>query len=89
MAARENIKVTYSLPENLVEGVRSIVSEGGAPSYSAFVERAIEEALERERERRLESELAEAAQDPLFLADIAEVAREFEHADAETDRDGE
>jgi Arc/MetJ-type ribon-helix-helix transcriptional regulator len=86
MAAREHIKVTYSLPEELVEGVRSAVSEGAASSYSAFVERALAEALARERERRLERELAEAAQDPLFLADLAEVARDFEHADGETDR---
>lgn len=84
--ARENIKVTYSLPEDLVAGVRSAVSEGAAPSYSAFVERALAEALARERERRLEGELAEAARDPLFLADLAEVARDFEHADAEAER---
>ena len=89
MAAQENVKVTYSLPEHLVEKIRSAVSEGAAPSYSAFVERALEEALRSESERRLAGELAEAAQDPLFLADIAEAARDFEHADAELDRGGE
>ena len=89
MAARDNVKVTYSLPEHLVEKIRSAVSEGAAPSYSAFVERALEEALRSESERRLAGELAEAAQDPLFLADIAEAARDFEHADAELDRGGE
>jgi Arc/MetJ-type ribon-helix-helix transcriptional regulator len=87
MAPRESIKVTYSLPEPLVEKIRSVVSEGAAPSYSAFVERALEEALRTESERRLANELAEAARDPLFLADIAEAARDFEHADAEVERD--
>ena len=86
MAARENIKVTYSLPEELVADVRSAVSEGAAPSYSAFVERALAEALARERERRLERELEEAARDPLFLADLSAVTRDFEHADAEAER---
>jgi Arc/MetJ-type ribon-helix-helix transcriptional regulator len=89
MSARDTVKVTYSLPERLVEGVRSVVSEGAAPSYSAFVEKALEEALEREREARLARELAEAAEDPLFLADVAEVTRDFEHADAELERGGE
>ena len=88
-AARDNVKVTYSLPEHLVESIRSVVSEGAAPSYSAFVEKALEEALRRERELRLARELAEAAKDPLFLADIADVTRDFEHTDAELDRGGE
>jgi len=85
VSPRENIKVTYSLPEDLVARVRSAVSEGAAPSYSVFVERALDEALRRDRERRLASELAEAARDPLFLADITEVERDFEHADSDAE----
>lgn len=85
---KENsVKVTYSLPRELVDRVRSVVSEGAAPSYSAFVERALEDAVHREREDRLAEELQDAARDPLFLADIAEVSRDFEHVDAELERD--
>ena len=82
-----SIKVTYSLPRDLVDRVRSVVSEGAAPSYSAFVERALEDAVRREREDRLAEELQDAARDPLFLADVAEVSRDFRHVDAELERE--
>lgn len=39
--------------------------------------------LDEEREHRLAEEFREAAADPLFLADLVEVARDFEAADSE------
>ena len=47
MATRPVKKVTYSLPEELVESIRAVVREGAAPSYSAFVEQALEEGAPR------------------------------------------
>ncbi len=85
MGDASTVKVTYSLPADLVERVRSVVSDGAAPSYSAFVERALEEAVRQERERRLAEALGDAARDPLFLADIGEVDRDFEHADRDVE----
>ena len=90
MGGSSSVKVTYSLPRELTEEIRSLVAEGVAPSYSAFVERALEDAVQREREKRLAEQLTEAANDPMFLADIGEVEREFAAADAElagSDRD--
>ena len=49
MATRRVKKVTYSLSEELVEGIRAVVREGAAPSYSAFVEQALEEGVRRAR----------------------------------------
>jgi Arc/MetJ-type ribon-helix-helix transcriptional regulator len=83
LAGSSQVKVTYSLPRELTESIRSLVAEGAAPSYSAFVEHALEAAVRRERERRLALLLSEAAADPLFLADIAEVEQDFSAADAE------
>lgn len=88
MGGTSSVKVTYSLPRELTEEVRSLVAEGAAPSYSAFVERALEDAVLREREKRLAEQLAEAAADPLFLADIGDVEREFAAADGELDGSG-
>lgn len=88
MAGSSSVKVTYSLPRGLTEEIRSLVAEGVAPSYSAFVERALEDAVQREREKQLAERLAEAAADPMFLADIGEVEREFAAADAELDGSG-
>ena len=51
-----NIKVTYSLPTELVDELRLVVREGAAPSYSAFVEDALRDAVKREREKLLEQE---------------------------------
>ena len=83
MGGSSAVKVTYSLPRELTERIRSLVADGVAPSYSAFVERALEDAVQRERERWLAEQLAEAAHDPLFLADVDEVERDFAAADAE------
>jgi len=86
MAKSESVKVTYSLPGDLVDELRSVVREGSAPSYSAFVERALRRAVDVAREERLAAEFAEAAEDPDFLADLEEVQADFEAADAESAR---
>ena len=86
MSTEPTVKVTYTLPADLIEGLRSAVREGAAPSYSAFVTRALHDALKRERERRLAEEFAEAARDAEFLSDQDAVERDFASADAETSR---
>jgi Arc/MetJ-type ribon-helix-helix transcriptional regulator len=86
MATRPVKKVTYSLPEELVEGIRAVVREGAAPSYSAFVERALEEGVRRAREQHLAEAFRDAAADLAFLEDVEEAMREFRDADAEQER---
>jgi len=86
MSPHSPVKVTYSLPSGLVDQVRSVVRDGAAPSYSAFVEHALREAVRRAKEQSLASEYADAALDTLFLADNDDVERDFEHADAESAR---
>jgi Arc/MetJ-type ribon-helix-helix transcriptional regulator len=80
------VKVTYSLPVDLVASVRSVVREGAAPSYSAFVESALREAVKEVREQLLAEEFEQAARDPDFIADIEAVEQDFAHADAESAR---
>ena len=60
-----------------------MVREGAAPSYSAFVERALEEGVRRAREQKLAEAFREAAADPAFLEDVEEAMRDFRDADAE------
>ena len=57
-------KVTYSLPEDLLDGVRAVVREGAAPSYSAFVQQALADGVSRAREALLAEAFLEASQDP-------------------------
>ena len=79
-----SIKVTYSLPRDLINDVRMVVREGAAPSYSAFVEEALRKAVRREREKLIAEEFEQAAKDPQFIGDIDEVDKDFAHADAES-----
>ena len=70
-------KVTYSLPEDLLEGVRSVVEEGAAPSYSAFVQQALADGVNRAREALLAEAFLEASRDPAFLRDVNRALRNF------------
>ncbi len=86
MVSAAQTKVTLSLDSVLVHEVRKLVKEGDAPSQSAFVEEALRQKLkEAKREKRRRALLA-ASKDPLFLADVAEIEKEFAFADAESAR---
>jgi Arc/MetJ-type ribon-helix-helix transcriptional regulator len=80
-------KVTYSLPEDLLEGVRSVVEEGAAPSYSAFVQKALADGVNRAREALLAEAFLEASRDPAFLRDVNRALRDFESQDDVEGRD--
>lgn len=86
MPSRPVRKVTYSLPEELVDQIREAVREGEAPSYSAFVQKALEEGVRRARERRLARAFEEAGRDPEFLEDVREAMHDFRDADDEQER---
>lgn len=86
MTTRPVKKVTYSLPEELVENIRAVVREGAAPSYSAFVERALEEGVRRAREQKLAEAFREAGSDAAFLEDVEEAMRDFRGVDSELER---
>ena len=73
-----SVKVTYSLPRDLIDEVRLVVREGAAPYYSAFVEDALRKAVRREREKLIAEEFEQAAKDPQFIADIDEVEKDIQ-----------
>ena len=70
-------KVTYSLPTDLVDDVREVVRSGAAPSYSAFVERALIDSVLRAREDQLAEAFQSAGSDPEFLSDVEQTLRDF------------
>jgi Arc/MetJ-type ribon-helix-helix transcriptional regulator len=80
-------KVTYSLPEDLLDGVRSVVREGAAPSYSAFVQQALADGINRAREALLAEAFLEASQDSDFIEDVDRTLRDFGNSDDEESRD--
>lgn len=77
-------KRTYYISEEAVRAVRELAAAGLARSQDAVVEMAITELARRRREA-VEAELWEqAAKDPVYQAEAAQVEREFAAADAET-----
>jgi len=77
MPGRKLRKVTYSLPEALLDDMRVVVREGAAPSYSAFVEEALELSVRRAHEEQLAEAFRSAANDPDFLTDVHQALRDF------------
>ena len=86
MSARRLKKVTYSLPEDLIDRVRLAVDGGAARSYSAFVERALSDLVHRAYEKQLAGAFESAGTDPGFLADIDQAMRRFDAGGGRTDR---
>ena len=86
MGSDSTVKATYSLPADVVEDVRTVVREGAATSYSAFVEEALRTALRQARDRLLAAEYEAAAGDPCFVRDIDEAEADFRESDAESAR---
>jgi Arc/MetJ-type ribon-helix-helix transcriptional regulator len=85
MASRTRMKkVTYSLPEDLVEAVRETVASGAYGSQNEMVTAALKRTMAEIREEAIRRDLLEAAADPRFLQDIAEAMEDFKYVDAET-----
>jgi Arc/MetJ-type ribon-helix-helix transcriptional regulator len=84
MSSRRLQRVTYSLPEDLIDRVRSVVKGGAAPSYSAFVEQALAARVRLVHEEQLAVAFRSAAADPEFLADVEHSMSGFDNGDAET-----
>lgn len=76
-----NKKATFVLPQALLDELRQAVESGQADSASSLVRDSLEMRLRALREERLRREFEAAAADPLFLADLDEVRRDFAAAD--------
>jgi Arc/MetJ-type ribon-helix-helix transcriptional regulator len=70
--------VSYQLRESVAESVRAAVEIGAAPSANAFVEEAIIRQLKELRRERLYAAYQEAANDPEYAAEMAELTAEFD-----------
>lgn len=79
-------KQTFSLDKEVVIALDQLSKKGSITSKSDFVEQAIKHGLKQKRDEWLSREFAKAAKDPLFLADMEEVQRDFEGADRESAR---
>jgi len=77
------IKATFILDEEIMEKGRALVKEKRFKSMNAFIEKAIRDELTALGKEEIKKALLEASKDPLFLADIKEVEKDFVHSDFE------
>jgi len=77
-------KATFLLPVRLLKAIDDAVVEGASSSKNAFVEAALDRAIDEQRRANRRILLQAAMDDPLFRHDIADVERDFRFADAET-----
>jgi len=71
-------KMSFQLRASVAEAIRAVVKAGEAPSANVFVEEAVKERLRERRRERVYAAYAEAALDPVFMAEMAETTRVFD-----------
>jgi Arc/MetJ-type ribon-helix-helix transcriptional regulator len=76
-------KATFVINDDLLLQAKEIVEAGKFKSLNAFIETAVKDELDRIKKEQIRHEIIEASQDPLFLADIQEIEKDFESADFE------
>ena len=76
-------KATFVLDENVMADAKEIVEKGFFKSMNVFVETALKEEIEKIKKEQIRTAIRAAAKDPLFLADIKEIEKDFEYADFE------
>lgn len=70
-------KTGWQVRSSVAEAVRQAVEAGAAESQNAFVERAVVRELRELRRQRVYDSYAQAALDPAFREDMADVTRAF------------
>ena len=81
------VKATFILDEKIMEQTREYVSKKRVKSLNAFVEKALKEEIAKMKKEEIEAALLEASRDPMFLADLKEIEKDFAHADFEKEKE--
>jgi Arc/MetJ-type ribon-helix-helix transcriptional regulator len=76
-------KATFLLDEQTIKLAKEYVEEGHFKSMNAFVKTAIKDELDAIKKEQIRKEIMQASNDPMFLADIAEIEKDFKDADFE------
>lgn len=81
--------VTFSLPVDLVEKLKSLAKEDYIPSLNAGVKEALEEYTRLKEKEKLKSEMEKASRDPLFMKDLTASMDAFDFMDSSADSESE
>ncbi len=77
-------KITFALPQPLLEKLRALAGEKKISSVNAAVREALEEYVARLEQEEFRQAIKAAANDPEFLRDIKDTTESFRHTDGET-----
>ena len=77
-------KATFNLHADVLAALDEAMSRGTVSSKNALVEQALVKELKELKREARKKLLQQAASDPLFLKDIADVEADFRYSDAET-----
>ncbi|MEX2609123.1 MAG: hypothetical protein WEA24_04195 [Gemmatimonadota bacterium] len=67
----------WQVSQSVAEAVKEAVENGAAESQNAFVENALLRRLKELRRDRIYSAYEDAAQDPVFMADMRSTSQAF------------
>jgi len=73
-------KVSLRLHASVADAIRALVDAGEAPSADAFIEAAVVAELRERRRRTVYAAYEKAAANPLFVAEMGRITREFDGA---------
>ena len=74
------VTMSVQLPGSIVAAIRNAVRAGDGSSAGSFIEDAVRQRLRRLRRDRIYAAYREAADDPVFMADMLETCRVFDGA---------
>jgi metal-responsive CopG/Arc/MetJ family transcriptional regulator len=77
-------KATFNLHTEVLDELDQVMAKGIASSKNALVEQALRKELNEIKRLTRKSLWQEAAKDPLFIKDVAQVEYDFTDADSET-----
>ena len=77
-------KATFNLHIDILAELDEMMTQGIASSKNALVEQAIRKELNERKRQARKKMWQEAAKDPLFIKDVADVEYDFRNADGET-----
>ena len=76
-------KATFQVSDQILLQAKEAVAKGYAKSLSNLVEISLKDTLQRIKEEQIRIALKKASEDPLYLADIEEISKDFEYLDYE------
>lgn len=83
MIKTEQKNFTFALPAGMMEEIRSVTKSELNISINSFVRNALEFQLKQVKREQFRRNIAEASQDQLFLADVAQCQKDFRFLDKE------